>query len=1166
MNYPIIRDFKLDINQEFEVNKIPNERYVLCDEQNVFVPRHAPFFMKSLTLRDATGRELVEGTDYRIFRMMGQLSALCATGVAALVEMIDTKIKTVYCDYHAVGSSPLFDRSLIELINSAANDQRLIKWPNIKHKPVVFDPKLHTHLLPYDMVLFQDVIGVIDAWAAGLDKVSPAISPIALKAQTNLVKNYFDRNSAIVKNALKRHKEQVDEHGLTAAQVALDKVDNIPTASLDQALNGTPNMRLTPSSLEQIINRYGYNSDAFLKSNVLPISFYGNTSFIPPAIGGSFEGLGSQHEGAAICLESDGTISYLSNHFDGRSEGLYFSIITGYPNNLKMNYQSFRYTHPVITAKSQTPNVVAQGSGGEVLLVGSTRTRRWFIALTNGTLDPNYHVMCELDVSGFNQGYLQTDYLSVHLMGDYVIVIQAMDDPTGGEALGRSHRRIWRIPKNSFVSGNTLTPTPMKLTFTNQDGRSFTNNDYFVWAEIQRDGNGLVTRLVNKFTKGINLTAVNSTFYRTAASISCAIPNRPGIFLLKFLSHSWNPGFDSTRGVYSFSHTYELTYEFNVFSGNMVQVAAKASPTIDSSNPLTIDQQLQDYWGGWESSYMTQRFAQNCTMPFSDGNLLVSSTASAFRTPHSCTLIASGAKSPYETLSKRLEIGNFPNMVIRDSTEAIASPLPYSIYPTAVSWSGAGEFFNAVTKYSNAGREIFFREVSGEYSVRSSMTNLDVNNIYSRPLSNAVYKTGINYGQPRLSVTGDSTFLSNTGLNFGDTSLGVGVEGRIWSNPHSAWSAVNKSDRSIVLARANNNFKINSTDWNFLPTAFITYPDAIVRQIANALVPAAYRNTPDTFVSIADVSSITNSKVGTKPILVQVVYGDIAGQSRRHAVATLRVTYNTSNANNWIVTGFSVISSGDVMSNNSQTALTAAGWPVGYGSDGQGENVVGLYYSGNTIRVVFNTLYSTSQVGNSARCGTVFTVDTTTQAISNVMQGYNQTWEGANNQVLIPKVGVGSKYNPNVSGATVELVNANGTVYGLISCYPDPAWTVFFQTDIDVIFNGKSYQLGSGAVDLRSIKSNPSNTVFYLYARLVNGVATYVISETKTFDTIYNIWIGSVTTNATQIIDITRFNALLMNGARVSEVKRGGAIPAVAGAITEEGQMAWIRTPEIIQD
>lgn len=1164
MNYPIIRDYKLDINREFEVNKVPNEQYVLRDEQNVFVPLHAPFFSDSLVLRDDKGRELIKGTDYRIFRMMGSLSAMCAQSVAALVEILNPNLKTLYMDYHAVGSSPLFDRSLIELINSAANDTRLIKWKNIHNKPVVFDPKFHTHLLPYDVTNFQDIIALIDIWADNLSKVSPAISPIALQAQTNLVKNYFDRNTAIVQRALQRHASQYDEHGLVKSQVGLGLVDNIPTATLDQAINGMPNMRLTPSSLEQIIKRYGYSTEAFLKSNVLPISFYGNTSFIPPAIGGSFEGLGSQHEGAAICLESDGTISYLSNHFDGRSEGLYFSIITGYPNAIKMNYQSFRYTHPVLSAKSQSPNIVGQGSGGEVLLVGSTRTKRWFIALTNGTLDPNYHVMCELDVSGFDQARLTTDQMSVHLMGNYVVVIQAMTDPTGGENLGMSHKRIWRIAKNSFVSGNTLTPSPMKLNFVNADGRAFSNSDYFVWAEIVRDAGGRVQRLINTYSPSLNLTDVSGTFYRTAAAVSTAVPNKPGIYILKFFAANYQPGISDTQGVYSFGRANEITYEFNVTTGGMTLLNPKAGAQINTSNVFTINNQLTAYWENNDTVFMTGYFAQNCIMPFSDGNLIVSQTNSAFRTPHGVYFVQSGAKSAYETLSKRYTKTSFPNLKVVRYGEAISSPLPYSIYPSSVSWAATGEFFHAVGKTSSSPREIFFREVTGEYAVRDSMTNLDVANINSRPLSNAVYRTGIDYAQPRVGVTGDATFLANTGLGFGDSSLGVGVEGRIWYNRHSAWDAVRKTDRSIVLARTNNNFKINSTDWNFLPTAFITYPDAIVRQLATALVPAQYRDTPDTFVSIADVTSITNTRIGTKPILVQVVFGDIKGQTRRHAVATIRVTYNTSNANNWVVTGFTVISTSNAVSLGNQTGLTATAWPVIYGVDGQGENVVGLYYSGNTIRVVFNTFIMTSQIGNSACCGSVFTVDATSQAIIQQDQ-YSQSWEGTNNQVLIPKVGTANKYNPNVSGATAELVNANGVIYGLISCYPDPAWTIFFQTNIDVIFNGKNYELSAGAVDLRSVKANPANTTFYLYARLVNGVATYIISETKTFDTIYNIWIGSVTTNATQIINITRFNALLLNGARVSEVKRGGAIPAVTGAITEEGQMAWIRPPEIIQ-
>lgn len=276
MNYPIIRDYKLDLHQEFDVNKIPNERYTLRDNQNVFVPRHAPFFMDSLVIKDDKGQELTEGTDYRIFKIMGDLTTLAATGVACLVEMLNSNYRVIYLSYHTIGNSPLFDRSLVEMINSAAADQRLIKWKNIHGKPVVFTPKFHTHLLPFDVILFQDVIKMFTSWSDNLDVIDPELGSAYVVSQVNLVRNYIERNTAIVLKALKTHAENHDAHALNKGHIGLGKVDNVLTATLPETLRGLPNLRVTTKNLKELIIRYGYNSSTYLKANVIPITYYGD--------------------------------------------------------------------------------------------------------------------------------------------------------------------------------------------------------------------------------------------------------------------------------------------------------------------------------------------------------------------------------------------------------------------------------------------------------------------------------------------------------------------------------------------------------------------------------------------------------------------------------------------------------------------------------------------------------------------------------------------------------------------------------------------------------------------------------------------------------------------------------------------------------------------------
>lgn len=132
------------------------------------------------------------------------------------------------------------------------------------------------------------------------------------------------------------------------------------------------------------------------------------------------------------------------------------------------------------------------------------------------------------------------------------------------------------------------------------------------------------------------------------------------------------------------------------------------------------------------------------------------------------------------------------------------------------------------------------------------------------------------------------------------------------------------------------------------------------------------------------------------------------------------------------------------------------------------------------------------------------------------------------------------------------------------SVYPQVGWAIFFKSDITATFNGKQYLLPAGVIDLRDVDASPANKVFYVYAMLKNDIPIYEVTQEKRLENAFNVWAAKVTTNASQILTIERFNVFTINGSRISEIKRGNSIPASSGLVNAEGQLPWLRSDEML--
>lgn len=1159
MNYPIIDDYKYDINQLFKENIIPNELRVIEDGINAIVPKNAPFFVNSLELKTIEGNDLVLGQDYRIFRLMSKLTGLAATPIACLIEILNPAVKSVFMKYHTVGNTSLFDSSLIELVNNAANDQRLIKYKNLLNKPVVFTPTAHKHSLIYDMVVWEDAIDTFTRWLELLTNTDTNYVVTALTAYCGVIQAYIDHNSAMLLSNLAAHTATYNEHGLTSTQVNLNKVENLKTATLREVLQGRSDRHYTTDNLLELIKKYGYNTDNLLESNLLPISFYGNTNFIPPGIGGSFEGLGSESELMIMCPEIDGTISCLSNHFDGRTNGLYFSILSDYDTTPKVSYQSYRYNHPVLTTAGIVPTMLFQSEGKEIFLMGDGN--RWFIGLTNGTLNPDKHTLTEIDLSAFNATYLDGKYCSIHLMGSYVVIIQST--PGGTYNIGTNVKTFYRLPTSALIGSGIVTPTVLNLSYTNADGTSFTNAPTFLWADATKDANGLFTRAYLRFNPPLDVGSGSiNAFYRTTTHMSTP-SSKAGVWVLHFMAHAVYT-INNSQGAWALGNDPEDVYEFNPITGLMTQLDYLVPPTLDANSAAAGGAALlKSYYSPTARNWTASGTDKNGFALLDNGNFLMSYTGGASATPHQIGIIKSGAVDKLGSINHRWSTPNYPSWTFKGISEVIQSPIANSIFGNSLTYDANGEFFNSVGKSSNSGFSTFYRVVTGDYAVRDTFTNTDITGLNSRPLSNVIYPTNIPSLQPRVNITGDAAAITALGLTgLGQTSFSVGIQGKYWVTNAAGWSVPPK-DNSIVMAKETTQSLVGGV-MTVVPTGYITYPVAIVNAIAAAIIPTAYQNTPSFTAVIVDLSFVNNALITNRPVLVQVHYVDLATNIKRCAVATLSVTYSTS-GNNSTVTAFTVLSMNDVADHNAQINVTPTAWPITYVQGLASENAINLYYTGTNINLVFNTYLRSNYTGYSSYNGSRWVVGQTDNLIKSI-NAYFQGIYGGSNLVYVPKLGLGTKYDSVTSGGCADIVKISSTVnVGRISCYPDPAWSVFFQTTVNAIFNSKTFIIPTGVIDLRTVNASPGNQTFYIYARLVNGTAGYVIESAKTFDSIYNIWIGTITTNASQILSIERNNAFLLNGARISRNKVGGAIPATTGDISANGQLYWIYPDEIIQ-
>lgn len=1198
MQTPIVRQFRDDVLNKNPENQIRGEPFTTETPgiyTRVIVPKQSPFFIKSLKLYFLNGEPMTED-HWEIYKIMPGLTSLAAQGVACMIRLKDPDIVEGLLDYDVVGEFTLFDTAMMNLVVTATEDDRMIDFFNLKNRPIVYPPVLHPHSLLYDIMAFQDTIHLLNSISAYSEQLGTPLIETKISQYFSNFNHYLALYKSQLMKFLADHKSTYNEHGIKAIQVGLEKVDNFATAvePMD-LLGGRDDMHLTVQGLATIVNQTGFDSGEYLIKGSLPISQFGNTNFIPPSIDGSFEGLGGISETAGICLESDGSVTYLWNRMDGRVNGLYYSVLTGLDTPAaELTYTGFKYEHPRFNVDGSSVNRIAQGSGDEVILVGDTNKEIYYIGMTNGSLDPFKHVYSKINLRPLldkiytNPASLQPSllfpWLSIAKIGDWIYIFHStsVNAPaargTFPEDYNLGYKFIYRVAVADVKATIDVTPALQNMSFIDADGVQVTNSPWFRWYTTTRDGSGNVIKGLSTFNPAVNGFLGN---YRVAITLAAENPNRPGIFALKFLcgwyaSHVASP----IGGAVNF--TTEINYDLDP-STNVMTFTSKTNMP-----PVAIDQTPkypESYNQSWPMYLMAFQY-QNQSINIFDNGVVMGSASTGFSgfPRNAYTNTSKDLTNRFTATSRLWGLGkDFVNTV---QYEKIASPMASSINSKSVLFQQGGEYYVAASRTDINQLQLFWKSVSGKFAVRPTVSNLFYPNIQSRPLSSAVRTVNAPPGLGGVCVSVPSANLDAYGTEVGESAWCMGTTtsrfNRTYSDPSGQWrskfTTTGASEEILLISTANQQIEDDGT-MTIVPVTEVSYPANIVQQLKNEVQNLGILNG-GTFsaVTISDPTfSSLPGRFGWLPVVVGVTYRGVASNTTLYTTfMTIQPTYSAQGSKQ-VVTGYTVTNKIHWSALNS--AISPDSIRVFNGPTPGGPNSAVVestvtthgpmrcyyYLEGNTVSVYFTPAVMSTVVSDALTSDLYFSItDRRNGPVWNYTENFTRTSRGGG-PCMTPDNGISFILDWQFSTGGAGTLQ-DGRVYKALvgSVYPEVGWIIFFKSEIKAVFYGKEYTLPAGTVDLRDIDSSPGNKVFYVYAMLKNEIAIYDITQEKRLESPSSVWAAKVTTNASQILTIERFNVFTINGSRISEIKRGNSIPASSGLVNVEGQIPWLRSDEML--
>ena len=807
-------------------NRVIREKIpILYKDCPWIVPNGSPYFAEGalVELFNEAGGRLTLGNDYWF---EGECEPVCEiTGRSScsfgkLSDKVLAENEFVSMTYQSIGAWFVPRNSIDEWVREIYIGKIPIPWAKVYNVPATLPASMHSHSIKTEVGDWYELTFFFNYMANYYSTRDPNVYIEADRviaesfAQLKLVK---EQQLARLVN---HDKDYGNPHGNTKFHLQLGNLDNFRTALPEEDVLGVAaNLFSTPDGVMRLSEAYSLESDAIMRNGVLPVSYFGNGGYIPPTILGSFEGLGSLSECMGICVESSGRVVLIQNHFDGRTEGLYFSLLSDYKNPFnpqlpyRFDYTAYRYEPPVLTNSGVKPNHIIAGSGNDIIMVGLTTkgnpaaNDRWYIALTNDSFDPSGHRYIQVNMApifaqcgnptadGLWEGYLYHGRMMISLLDQYAYL--AVESALGPENYGHQGRMsYWRIPRQAMIDGTPATWELVRLTYQDWDGVQYSNANFWEYAQKQVS-NGVMSRWGRYNWTTLQPPRGVGTMTRRIFSLFAKKPGTTNVFYLNWISYTFLDYQIPGKGVNLSATITNMVYEFNIQTGVMTLLYKQPPLNIDYQNDNSaVVFADRDIWMQWYNSLV--RYLVPAVVITPDGERLASITGNGqeltvLNSVIEYTKFAYVSNNQPVTSKADLLKGSVGRDRIKQAAvwergRNLLTPIATGIGNRQMAYEAQGEnFLTYPTTFDPAQGapfpKVVCRNISGDYAVRPEVINRSLAPVYSRPLTNSVYDTNMTYADGAISITGTAGELAARGVEMG--TMGLSYCG--WSARHDTY-------------------------------------------------------------------------------------------------------------------------------------------------------------------------------------------------------------------------------------------------------------------------------------------------------------------------------------------------------------------------------------------
>ena len=1144
MNTPSLERYPFDYTGEAPTNLVDGELHVIPPgkKDKIFTLLEGAAFSRSIKLRYGDGTYLRPWVDFQPVNLYPEATAAVAEACTGMVMIINESVTGyVYAEYQVVGDRFGHNSKAIEdLLWSATKDDRPVFWPDILDRPATFPPSPHHHDIFNDTYGWDARILLVDAWTTEVLERADTERLAGIDMAVKVVDAYQKKRFAQINEIIDTHINTKHAHAETKTQVGLGSLVNIPTATVDQARNGDRlDLRLTVAGAEAILTDAleAYSAN-LMKQGILPVSRWGNLTYLEPGVSGSFEGSGqvTTVDARTSVLEVDGTLVRLRPGTNGTSLGVYYDYMLNAftdPYGAKMINTNTQYWPAAMGSEYKpyrlfkaTPDVV----WGLAYKVADfpTLTNKYFVAVTGSSFDSTKH-----DVAFVNSTYTHSEYgvrsltdrACLTIIDGYVYCADYC--PWGTDR--KVGFVLLRIPVADIKSKTDCTWEFLKG-----------------WTAVGGIGGTMTGDSINMAAKEFSTVASDNpmilgdtdmlaTLYRSSWMFYI-VSDTPGVIRI------------GMGGVMHYWTTQKLTVQAIGFRC-LVNVNTRTAQWVDSPKQFRVRINNGDLANismdanaatAYNQVQMNCAVGQGLTGGDEHGITYIDFKSGYYMKSYITNIINRG---------NTWELGRITNWTTPVAAwDFLARQVQQFRRPADSSTFGSEVNNSLMMPVGLPGNKMLLRVMDENTNMKFVRASYGTNNNYNYNVVNVGVVKGYEPTADRVAapeINGNYRYI--TYLN-GSTLVNWGS---ILIPYHETCPRTFDADGKFDLAT-------DSVSWD------VAELNAAALAFARTLDVSAVVTHANCDIFVPQDASL--------PLLATVT---VRYTTPKGATMRLYVTgVNYSGARTGKITGYSLKTTGHyyttIASDNSSSPNNNTSQQPGFT----------IHRVGNDLLCTMGSSTQSNVPGGVTSRMMIFTYNLTTGVITPTTLGGGSLdtnpYGGGIGwfPMLVPNHGTlmldrdmsGQTFGTllgvlpmGTTAATFQAFN-NGdksSRFVIMAQEVKQGWIVYFTEDVPVILNGREGTAPVTSIDLTTVKANPANSTFYVYVVETNGVMSYRITATEEAPTINKMFIGTIVTSGNAISNIVLKKRSRIGIYQISDTRSGTSIPVSTGMPFQIGDWSW---------